>query len=144
MGGIPEEKRSYSRLKSSLKIGVSDKVLGDTVDLSEGGLSFNSAETIASPVIPLQIHFPGKEFKFKTKAKLVWNRDIDGGVSSYGVEFVNLSEARKAVLRKELITMQAGKLLDDIGTPGIKKQILDFFLKDILNYVGEITEISLC
>jgi len=139
---IPEEKRIYPRIKTNLKVDILKNILGDSVDLSENGLSFNSTETISSPTFSLQIRFPDKVFKIKTEAKLVWKRDLENGSSLYGVEFVGLDEKEKAELRRELIAIQISELLNEIKESEIKKLISDFFLKDILNHISEIIKIT--
>lgn len=140
MTRVPEEKRKCPRLKANLKVDVSEKTSCNSIDLSEGGLSFSSIETIASPQVSLKISFT-KEFELKADAKLVWKRDLADGVSSYGVEFVGLTEPQKAALRKELIKTQVKGLLDEIKDPGVKDNVANFFLKDMLDYVNEINRI---
>lgn len=136
-----QERRAHPRIKTNLKTELSEKISADSVDVSESGLQFNSAETISSPALSLQIHFPHKKFEFKTNARLVWKRDLAEGGSSYGLEFVALNEAQKAALRKELIKTQISGLLDEIREPEIKKLVSDFFLDDMLNYINEINKI---
>jgi SAM-dependent methyltransferase len=133
-----EEKRSHPRVKAALKLSVADKLSADVTNISEGGLSFNATETIASPRITLRVQFPGKEFEFKAGARLVWQRDILSGGSSYGVEFIQLEEAQKAALRKALIKAQIKGLLDEVSDEKTKEDISRFFLKDILEYTNEI------
>jgi len=143
MAKVSEERRSYPRIKSNLKVGILNDIIGNSVDLSENGLSFNSAEVISSPVISLKINFPNKELEFKTDAKLVWKRDLEEGKSLYGVEFVELKENQKVALRKELIKIQIDGLLNEIKDPEAKKQVSDFFLKDILYYISEFDKLKL-
>ncbi|MGD9014717.1 MAG: PilZ domain-containing protein [Candidatus Omnitrophota bacterium] len=137
-----EEKRLYSRIKTNLRVSVSDDFSGDLIDLSEGGLSFGSIETISSPVISLQISFPDKKFELKTKAKLLWKRNLEKGGSLYGVEFTGLDRPQKAALRKELIKAQISGLINDIKIPEIKKLVSHFFLEDMLHYITEIINIT--
>jgi hypothetical protein len=140
---ILEERRSYPRIKTNLKVDVSENILGDSIDLSEGGLSFSCTQTIRSPEISLQVCFPGSEFKLKANAMLVWNRNLESGVTSYGVEFVDLDDNQKSILRKELIKAQISGLLDEVKIPEVKKLISDFFLKDMLSYINELIKIGL-
>lgn len=135
-----EEKRSFPRIKTDLKVGIPKSISATSVDLSEGGININSSETISSPIVSLQILFPDTDFKMK--AKLVWKRDLEAGGSSYGMEFVDLTENQKFELRRELIKTQIHPLLNEIDTLDIKEQISDFFLKDILDYVNEIIKLS--
>lgn len=141
MDKISEEKRAYPRIKTNLKIEISEGIFGDSVDLSEGGVGLNSAESISSPTIPLKINFPERKFELKTKARLVWKRDLEDGSSLYGVEFVNLNETQKSILREELIKTQINGLLSEIKLPEIKEQVANFFLKDTLNYINEIIKL---
>lgn len=136
-----EEKRSYPRVKASLKIDVSGKVYGNSQDLSENGMSFNSIETISSPNMFLKIDFPEKELELKTEARLVWKRDLEDGSSSYGVEFVGLSDIQKNALRKELIKNQVKEMLDGIKDKRVKEDISKFFLEDMLFYTSEFNKI---
>ena len=138
----PEEKRWHPRVKANLKIDISKNITGESINLSEGGLSFNSTESLLSPTISLQIKFPTTDFKLKTDAKLVWKRDLETGGSSYGMEFVDLTENQKSKLRRELIKTQINPLLNEIETQSVREQISSFFLKDILNYVNEIIKLS--
>jgi len=141
MNKITEEKRLYPRVKADLKVSLSESGFGNSVDLSESGLSFNTQETISSPTVSLQIHFPDMASAFKINAKLVWKRDLERGGSLYAMEFVGLDEAQKAQLRKELINSQIKGLLNEIKDHHIKKDISHFFLKDMLEYISKILEI---
>lgn len=143
MAKIPEEKRSYPRVKASLKVDVSKNISGNSIDLSEDGVGFSAQETILSPTTSLQIHFPDMESTFMVDARLIWKRDLESGGSLYGMEFIGLNEIQKAELRKELIKRQISELLNDIKDPEIKKVVSDFFLKDMLDYISEIIKISL-
>jgi SAM-dependent methyltransferase len=133
-----EEKRSHPRVKTALKLSVANQLPADAMNISEGGLSFNATETISSPRLTLRVQFPGKEFEFKADARLVWQRDILSGCSSYGVEFVALEETQKAALRKALIKTQIKGLLDEVSDEKTKEDITRFFLKDMLEYTNEI------
>jgi len=139
---IEEEKRARPRIKANLKVDVSKNTSADSIDLSESGLSFVSSEIISSPTLSLQIHFPDEDFKFNAKAKLVWKRDLESGTSLYGVEFVELDESRQEALRKELIKTQISGLLNEIKSAEVKDHIVNFFLKDILDYIKEIIKIA--
>jgi len=139
---ISEEKRSYPRTKTNLKLNISKNIYGDSIDLSESGLSFSCTETISSPTISLEIRFPDIRPEFATKAKLIWKRDLEGGTSLYGVQLVNLNESQKITLRKELIKAQIDGLLSGIKNHEIKKEISRFFLKDMLEYINEINRFS--
>ena len=141
MTKIQEEKRLYPRLKANLRVDLSKGISGELINLSEGGLSLSSTETISSPVFPLQLRFPDIKFGLKTKARLVWKRDLEGGGALYGIEFVNLNKGQKTALRKELIKTQISGLLDDIKASEIKTQVSNFFLKDVLVYANEITSL---
>ncbi|MCM8774527.1 MAG: PilZ domain-containing protein, partial [Candidatus Omnitrophica bacterium] len=144
MDKILEGRRSYPRIKSNLRVDISKDILAETIDLSEGGMGFSTQEIITSPEISLQIQFPESNFRFKTEARLVWKRDLESGGSWYGVEFTGLNEAQKAELRKELIKIQIKGLLNEIKIPETKKLVSDFFLRDMLNYIGEVIKLGLC
>jgi extracellular factor (EF) 3-hydroxypalmitic acid methyl ester biosynthesis protein len=143
MDKFPEEKRSYPRIKTGLKIGLANKASAESVDLSEGGISFNSPEKISSPTISLKVHFQEGNFDLKAKAHLIWERDLGGNQSLYGVEFINLSELQRSHLRRALINTQITELLAEIKTPDLRKQISHFFLKDVLDYVSELLRLAL-
>ena len=138
---INEEKRAYPRVEANFDITLSKNCTGKSMNLSENGISFNTTEVISSPTLPLQINFPEEDFKFTTEARLVWKRDLETGFSLYGVEFINLNELSKEVLRKELIKTQISGLLNEIKTPEIKKLVSDFFLTDILTHISETIKI---
>jgi enamine deaminase RidA (YjgF/YER057c/UK114 family) len=138
-----EEKRGYPRVKTSLKVGISQNISGSAIDFSETGLNFSCTETFSSPAISVQFRFPGEKDEFKTNAKLVWKRNLEGGSSLYGVEFIDLNETQKAALRKELIKTQIQPLLAAITIPETRKQVSDFFLKDMLEYISGIIKLSL-
>ena len=137
-----EDKRKHPRVKTNLDVNISRGILGNSVDLSEGGLSFTSEEIVSSPTISLQVRFPGKKKELKTKVKLAWKRSLDEGKSAYGVEFIGLKEKEKAVLREELIKAQLSELLKGIELPESRKLISDFFLNDVLNYVSEMIKLT--
>jgi hypothetical protein len=138
MAKFLEEKRAYPRVKSNVKVEMAKNSSADSVDLSEGGLSLSSVETIASPTLSLRINFADKKLDFKTNAKLVWKRNLEDGSSLYGMEFVNLNEIQKKSLREELIKIQTQDLLESIKDAETKKQVSNFFLQDVLNYISEI------
>lgn len=141
MTKIPEERRLYPRIKSNLKVDILEDINGNSIDLSEDGLSLNSQETISSPTVSLQINFPDLTSPFKINARLVWKRDLESGGSLYGMEFVGLNEIQKSELRKELIKSQISGLLHDIKDSSIKKDISYFFLKDMLEYINKILKL---
>jgi len=139
---IPEEKRIYPRIKTNLKVDISKNIFGNSIDLSENGLSFTAEEIISSPVIHIQFQLPGLATKFTTEAKLVWKRNLEEGNSLYGVEFVDLNETKKELLRKELIKTQISSLLNGINDLKIKEQISQFFLKDVSEYITDLINLS--
>ncbi len=139
--GISKERRLYPRLKKKLKIAILRNLLGETVDVSEGGARFNSVEDISSPKISLRIRFPYQRFELKTNAKLIWKRDLDRGCSTYGIEFVGLDEIQGVSLRKELIKAQINALLRDVKDSQMKNEISHFFLNDVLDYIGRIIKL---
>lgn len=141
MNKISEEKRQCPRLKTDIKVGLSENCVGTAVDLSESGICFNSEEIISSPTIFIQFRFPDIAAKFKTEAKLVWKRNLDDGASSYGVEFIDLKETQKAELRKELVKAQCHKLLSKIKDAETRNIITNFFLKDILEYINDVIKL---
>ena len=138
MSKTSDEKRNYPRIKTNLKVHVLNDIAGESVDLSEGGMGFNSSEVISSPAISLKIHFPEGNFDLKTSARLIWKRDLEEKSSLYGVEFVDLDETQRAILRKELVKTQIHALLDEIKSHEAKKQISHFFVRDLLDYISEI------
>jgi len=138
---MEEEKRANPRVKAKVKVDVSRDISVSSIDWSESGLSFNASENIVSPKLSLQICFPHEDFKFKTEARLVWSRDLENGTASYGVEFVNLNDAQKYTLRKELIKAQIAELVDEIKEPEMKTLVSDFFLKDMLTHISEVIKI---
>ena len=135
-----EEKRSFPRIKADLKVDIPKSIHTASIDLSENGISINSSEMISSPNISLRVHFP--DTNLKMEAKLVWRRNLKTGSSSYGMEFLDLTENQKSELRKELIKTQISPLLNEIEAHDIREQVYDFFLKDILNYVNEVIKLS--
>ncbi|MBN2119931.1 MAG: PilZ domain-containing protein [Candidatus Omnitrophica bacterium] len=136
-----QEKRAYPRIKANLKLKFSPKSAGDSIDLSEGGVSFVASQVISSPEISLQINFPGKTSKIKTTAKLAWRKTVDNGNTIYGLEFTGLNENEKTSLRKELIKAQISQLLRDIRKSDARLLVRDFFTKDMFEYITEITRL---
>ncbi len=135
------EKRHYPRAKENLKIKISPDKSGDTIDLCEGGLSFSSSETITGPMVSLQVFIKGKKTQLQLDAKLLWEKKDAEGRSFYGVEFLNLAEQQKEILRKEVIMSQIKELLNEVEDAGVYALISEFFLNDMLRYINEITEI---
>lgn len=132
------EKRSYPRTKPSMQIDISNKISVNPIDLSEGGLSFNSPEKISSPIISMKIHFTEGNFDLKANAHLIWKRDMEDNQFLYGVEFVDLTELQRSELRRELINTQIMDLLKQIKGDELRKQISNFFLKDVLGYINDL------
>lgn len=142
MGKIIEERRAYPRVKINLRVNISKNISGNSVDLSEGGLSFILERNISPPVVSLQIHFSDGRKGFKTNAKLIWRRNFEGGSSLYGVEFVTLNENQKVAIRKEVIRTKISGLLENIKKVEIKNHVSRFFSKDILNYMSEMVKLN--
>lgn len=138
---MQEEKRSYPRIKSSLKANVCKDRSVNLIDLSETGLSFNFTEAISSPMFPLKFSCPDTKFELKIDAKLVWKRDFEKDSFSYGVEFMGIDESQKAMLREYLIESLIANLLIGVDDPGIKDNISTFFLKDLSDYISELIQI---
>jgi len=135
------EKRAFPRVKVHSAVDISGHTIAEAIDVSELGVCFSAQEQVASPVITLQIRFPDRETELKAKAKLVWSRDVEGGVSLYGVEFVGLNKNKKAALREELINTQISNLLKDIRNEEVRGHVSHFFHEDILNYIREVSQI---
>lgn len=131
-----EEKRSFPRIKADLQVDIPKSIRATSINLSENGININSSETISSPDISLCVHFPDTDLKME--AKLVWRRNLKTGGSSYGMEFVDLTENQKSELRKELIKTEISSLLNEINPSEVKEQISCFFLKDVIDYITEI------
>lgn len=142
MNKISEERRAYPRVKTNLKVNVSKGILGNSIDLSESGLSFNYKETVSGPNISLKIQFPGRTFELKTDARIIWQRNLEEGISLYGAEFLNLNEYQQSVLREQLMRIQINGLLNEIKSSDIKNRISSFFLNDILGYIKEIIKLT--
>lgn len=140
MDKFNKEKRIYPRTKTGVRIGLSNTTSAECIDLSEGGACFNSVETISSPVISLQVNIQDK--KINIDAKLIWKRDLTGGESLYGMQFFNLDEQQKAVIRKELMKTQISELLSGIKDRDVRKQVYHFFAVDTLNYITELLRVS--
>src|SRR3989338_1620215 len=134
-----EEKRSFPRIKADLKVDIPKSIHATLMDLSENGISINSSEMISSPNISLRVHFPDTDLKME--AKLVWRRNLKTGGSSYGMEFVGLTENQKSEIRKELIKTEISGLLNEINPSEVREQISCFFLKDVLGYISEIIKL---
>ena len=58
------EERFYPRIKKKLKVDISTNILGETIDVSEGGLRFTSTQDISSPTISLRIHLLPQKLEF--------------------------------------------------------------------------------
>lgn len=138
-----KEKRSSPRFKTELEVKLPEGSLAKSFDLGEGGLSLHAQEIISSPKVLLSIKFPGREPAFKANAQLVWQRNTDSGDSVYGVKFAKLNDSQKRVLRKKLVQNQVEKLVENLKDEETKNYISQFFLKDILDYINEITALTL-
>ncbi len=141
MAACSFEKRSSARVKTDFAVSADKGFTGSAVDLCEGGMRLSSQDSIESPTITLTIHFPKSSGDFKTKAKLVWKREFDAGGAFYGLEFMTLSRAQKAYVRKMLIEAQITGLLGQVQDQGVREQIRNFFLKDMLAYISQIHEL---
>jgi len=122
-----EEKRSFPRIKADLKVDIPKSIHATLMDLSENGISINSSEMISSPNISLRVHFPDTDLKME--AKLVWRRNLKTGGSSYGMEFVGLTENQKSEIRKELIKTEISGLLNEINPSEVREQISCFLCR---------------
>jgi hypothetical protein len=129
------EKRSGPRVKTGAGARAEGKTV-EIIDAGEGGLAFISSEKIISPVFPVRLVFSGREFALD--ARMVWKTGTGGGKTTCGVEFVNLGDSDRAGLRKEIIREQIRGLLARIRDPKLKKNVGEFFLKDVLEYTGKV------
>lgn len=141
MAKLTEEKRMFARVKVDLKVGGSIGQDAFARDLSEAGLRLESKDVISSPAIFLKIDFPGQEPQLEAGAKLVWKRDLADGNCSYGVEFINLNESQKALLRRELVKAQIKGLVENIEEGKTKDDVSRFFMTDMLNYLNEMNKV---
>lgn len=146
MEKISEEQRLSARVKASLNVGLPKKTSAQTLDLSEGGAALSSSGLIPPlaeiPNFSLQINFPGYKAKIRACARLVWRNDLDNGQAVCGVEFIGLKESQKSRLRREIIKLQAGRLLTLVSENEKKENISEFFLKDVYSYIGELVNLS--
>jgi len=143
MGTCHEDKRRCPRFSKNLKVNISGGGICSTTDLCEDGLNLSTTEVISSPVISLTINFPDRNMNLNADVRLMWKRDLVEGGSTYGVEFIDLDESQRVILRQELIKTQVAKFLDEVTDAGTRQNISDFFLKDVLGYITEISSLHL-
>ena len=139
---MPGEKRNYPRIKTDSAAKINLHMPAQLSDVSEGGAGVSAIEEIASPAIILEIDFPAIEPAFKAQAKLVWKRGFGGEGFVYGFEFIDLSEAQKALIRKQIIRQQLNNLLEDVRLTEARKLIENFFLKDMLECMEGIIKLN--
>ncbi len=96
--------RSYKRVTINLKTDVSfvddfNKEPCILIDISAGGASMQG-QSIYKPndLIKLTFHLPDGEFYEDLSAKVVWQKDLGGGLSYYGLQFENISNIRRQKL----------------------------------------------
>jgi len=94
------EKRLYPRITGSFPIKITPDFLGNTVNLSESGLSFVLDKPLLISRAQAKIELSPEEF-FDTEFKVIWNRHlIKEGKFTYGACFINLTEKNIEILRK--------------------------------------------
>lgn len=129
------EKRSRPRVKTGAGARAEGRAV-NIINAGEGGLAFVSPQEITSPVFPVRLAFSGREFALD--ARMVWKTGTAGGKTTCGVEFVGLDDPDRVALRKEIIREQIRGLLARIRDLRLKKIVGEFFLKDVLDYTGEV------
>ena len=132
-----EEKRSFPRVKVNCNTYVSRNRVA-LIDLSEGGLSFDAPELITRPSVSLQVQFPDRKFTLQTRAEVIWEKNAQENIYTYGVKFINLKGKDHSALRQELIKVKIEGLLIDVKSEAVKEHISYFFLNSVNDYISKV------
>jgi len=133
---MPEEKRAYPRIKSRLKAIVGNKIPADVYDLSEGGAGLDAGNKLPQKTFSLKILFPKRHDDFKARGRVAWQKNGQDK-SLCGVEFLSLNRAQRTALRSEVVKTHISGLSKNIW-PAQKRNVRNFFLKDVMDYMGRI------
>lgn len=134
------EKRSFPRVKSRLKVAAvsAPKNCLQLLDFSEGGMCFDSAEPISSPSVSLQLSSSNTKLNIITNTRFVWEMPLNEGGARYGVEFIDIKNKAKTILRTELIKSHIEGLLNGIRDRETRRDVSRFFLKDLADYIDKV------
>ena len=111
-----KEQRKFIRhlLVSPLEFQVEDDSVIErttTKNVSEGGLMFNSKKHV-DPGVIIKIRMPLYDKVFKIKATVVFSKqDIQTGLFSIGVSFVNYADAFKVKLIEQIYLIEEYRVL---------------------------------
>ncbi|MCM8771443.1 MAG: PilZ domain-containing protein [Candidatus Omnitrophica bacterium] len=136
------EKRQFPRVNVTFPIRITPEFLGETVDLSQGGLGFALEKPLLLSKVHAKIELSPEE-SIDTELKIIWNkRLIKEGRFTYGACFVRLGEKDLEMLGKVLISNQIKILIDNIEDKRIKDKVYNFFINYVREYLDRVTEIN--
>lgn len=83
-GLIVRERRRYFRCPVDVPVAIlraaMQTVQGQTLNVSEGGMSITTAALLERNPVQLQFALPGKKFKFELESTLCWTKDEQAGM----------------------------------------------------------------
>ncbi|MCM8762985.1 MAG: PilZ domain-containing protein [Candidatus Omnitrophica bacterium] len=136
------EKRQFPRVNVTFPIRITPEFLGETVDLSQGGLGFALEKPLLLSKVHAKIELSPEE-SIDTELKIIWNkRLIKEGRFTYGACFVRLGEKDLEMLGKVLIKLYADSTLDKFDDAKIKEKIWSFWNKDFKEYLDKLIKLS--
>lgn len=136
-----QEKRKHHRTIISYPLTIIPDIIGETINISETGLQFNSQKAIL-PNTSIIINFPGDEF-VKTPLHIVWEKyssNKDG--YTYGIHFKEIGNGEIKRLRKIIIENEINDSIKDLKDKNIKKSILSFFIDDLSSFINSFDAIN--
>jgi len=120
LGLVPENRRRFLRcpLRNLAYVQVDGNGVGVLRDISEGGIATQAVSRLTKEQhVTLQIDLPSPKLHLEAQGRVAWT-DSSG---QSGLEFVNLSLARRASLKEWILTQvladaqrTAGNLVDDL------------------------------
>jgi len=132
----------YPRITGSFPIKITPDFLGNTVNLSESGLSFILDKPLLLTKTQAKIELSPEE-SIETEFKIIWNKHlIKEGKFTYGACFVRLKEKDLNALRLALIKLYTGSTLEKLQDAESKEKVWNYWNKDFKKFLDKLIEVS--
>lgn len=136
------DKRQFSRIEAILPIYISPEFLGETVDLSETGISFILKKPLLLSKAQAKIKFASGE-NVDTEFKVIWSKYlVKDGKFTYGACFIRFKEKDLEIIRSILIKSSLNSLLQKVIDKKNQDLISAFWNDDLREYINKLAKMT--
>ncbi len=133
------DKRKFPRVEFDAPIFVSGEVVGELINLSEGGVCVMSPDSVKLERCSITIDFPGRNVPVNAEVK--WREKLDSkDMALFGADMIDVDEKDLVFMRKYMITSQFKYVIGNISDSAKRKSVLGF-ARHFRDYLFDLTEL---